>query len=75
MKKKNLKSLKLNKKLVSKFQVYGGETAVSREYSNCEACDIAPKTLDGCDTFTTHSGETFAGGACSYCDVNTRYQC
>ncbi|MFK7747825.1 MAG: hypothetical protein AB8B65_05520 [Kordia sp.] len=73
MKKQNLKSLKLNKKSISNFQfsqLQGGYRG-TEDITNCGVycAFVPPKTLDGCDTFTTHSGVGDTGGVPSNCDV------
>ncbi|WP_298510451.1 hypothetical protein [uncultured Kordia sp.] len=73
MKKQNLKSLTLNKKLVSNLQYHKlqGGKAGTEDITNCNFCGyIPPKTLDGCDTFTTHTSRNPMGGVPSNCDVS-----
>ena len=72
MKKQNLKSLKLNKRAISNFQfsqLQGGYRG-TEDFTNCGGLCPAeqPKTLDGCDTFTTHTSRNPEGGWPSNCD-------
>ncbi len=60
MKKRNLKSLKLNKKSISNFEVNGGALPRTLAY-----CDVPPYTEgDNCNTLAT-----IAGLDCVYTNV------
>jgi hypothetical protein len=54
MKKKNLKSLRLKKSVVSNFKiVYGGAQAASDGPTTCQVCKVEPLTeARGCDLHT-----------------------
>lgn len=73
MKKQNLKSLKLNKESIVNFKVVqlkGGYKG-TQDVTNCMGVNCPneqPKSLDGCDTFTTHTSRNPEGGWPSNCD-------
>jgi len=74
IKKQSLKSLKLNKRLVSNFQfaqLKGGYKG-TEDVTNCMGVNCLneqPKSLDGCDTFGAHTSRNPEGGVPTNCDV------
>lgn len=69
MKKKNLKSLKLNKKSISSFSVYGGEPVTTWRY-----CELPPESYLECqptqkETVARMCGTTIPTTTCpsAYC--------